>query len=123
MVLRRKALRGTGDENQVLMSENVWWNGMARSRANAHVAREAAQRIEIAQNIPQPKTSRDIKQGQVGQLVKAHTNEDLQKKVSNTTTLSTSRVRLPSRIHQPSTPLSAQALIQWVVQTLLERLK
>jgi hypothetical protein len=40
--------------------ENVRWNGMALSRENAHVDREAAQETEMLQNIPIPNTSNEI---------------------------------------------------------------
>jgi hypothetical protein len=59
--LRRKAFRGTGEESRVLMREKMWWNGIAWSRAKAQVAREAAQRIEIAQKIPVPRTISVVK--------------------------------------------------------------
>jgi len=55
---RTKALRGI--EKCSLTLENVLGKGMAESRENAHVAREAAQQIETAQNMLMPKTMNHI---------------------------------------------------------------
>jgi hypothetical protein len=52
----RIALSGMPPERVLLTVANVLWKGIAASRAKAHVAREAAQEIEMAQNIPMPKT-------------------------------------------------------------------
>jgi hypothetical protein len=59
IVERRKAFTGSGSE--VIGGEatraNTRENGNALSRENAQVDREAAQEIEIAQNIPIPNTT------------------------------------------------------------------
>lgn len=55
MVESKRALTGTS-VRWGLIWEKWAWNGMALSRAKAHVARDAAQEMEMAQNMPIPKT-------------------------------------------------------------------
>jgi hypothetical protein len=50
----RKAFIGT---DLLVTREKKGENGIALSRANAQVARDAAQRTETVQNMPMPKTS------------------------------------------------------------------
>lgn len=55
VVERRSALTGTSVRWGLIL-EKWAWNGIALSRAKAHVARDAAQEMEMAQNMPMPKT-------------------------------------------------------------------
>lgn len=53
---RMYALIGVSDSRPCPRRANVWWNGIALSRANAQVAREVAQVIESPHNNAMPNT-------------------------------------------------------------------
>lgn len=72
----KKAFKGTS-ERCLLTFEKVLGKGMAESRANAHVAREAAQQMEMAQNMPMPNTGRSEARFRGNGVIR--TDEPLQK--------------------------------------------
>jgi hypothetical protein len=53
---RRIALSGIPPASVLLTWEKMWWKGIAASLAKLQVARDAAQEMEMAQNMPIPKT-------------------------------------------------------------------